>query len=249
MIGLLLLSFPALAAQDPAIEALPEIVQKSIRYHGWDRLPEADVALTLTSRSGSFDLVARPGDLFDYRVVDETRIGERTHRWRNDRIEVSVDGRPIELEDEEERRRARDFVSARVYFLFLPYPLRDPSVRVEDLGVESWGDRELHQVRVDFEPGTSTDADEAFRYWFDPESGRLEQFAYTFGGGMRFRRTIDHREVDGFGFYDQENYGIDQAGAGIDDLDAASAAELPLISTVRLVDIEVASRGSMELPD
>jgi hypothetical protein len=232
----------AVLAQPPA---LPEVARRSIAHHGFDRLPALEVALSVSSDSGSFDVVARHGDLFEYIV--EAREGEsvRRHRHTNDSIEVLEDGVAVELRDETARRRARDYVSARVYFLFPPYRLGDPSVYAEDLGVDDpamWEGRRLHRVRVTFEPGTSTNADGVFLYWFDPDTAGLEQFAYTYRGGMRFRRLIDQRRIDGLLIADQENYGVDEDGAGIDDLDAARVAKLPHVSTVRLTGIRVRPR-------
>ncbi|HUP22687.1 MAG TPA: DUF6503 family protein [Thermoanaerobaculia bacterium] len=228
-----------------APSALPEIVQRSIAHHGFDRLPELEVALTVTSASGSFDVVARHGDLFEY--VVETRDGDvtRRHRHTNDAVQVFEDGNEVVLGSENDRRRARDYVSARVYFLFPPYRVLDPSVSTEDHGLDDpsmWGGRSLHRIRVTFEPGTSSNADAVFLYWFDPDTARLEQFAYTYRGGMRFRKLIDHRQVDGLLLADQENYGVDEDGVGIDDLDAARVAELPHVSTVRLSDVRVRGR-------
>jgi hypothetical protein len=230
------------SAQPPP---LPEIVRRSIAHHGFDRLPELEVALTVTSASGAFDVVARHGDLFEY--VVEAREGDalRRHRHTNDAIEVSEDGRKVALDDETDRRRARDYVSSRVYFLFPPYRLVDPSVYAEDRGLDDpamWGGRRLHRVRVTFEPGTSTNADAAFLYWFDPVTARLEQFAYTYRGGMRYRRLIDHRRVDGLLLFDQQNYGVDDDGAGIDDLNAERVAKLPYVSTVRLSGVKIRPR-------
>jgi hypothetical protein len=118
-------------------------------------------------------------------------------------------------------------------------------VYTEDRGLDDpamWGGRSLHRIRVTFEPGTSSNADGVFLYWFDPDTARLEQFAYTYRGGMRFRRLIDHRQIDGLLLADQENYGVDEDGVGIDDLDAARVAELPHLSTVRLSDVRVRGR-------
>lgn len=224
---------------------LPEIVERSIAYHGFDRLPLVEVALTVSSASGSFDVVARHGDLFEY-VVETRRNGKlRRHRHTNDTIEVFEDGIPIELADETAHRRARDYVSERVYFLFPPYRLRDPSVYAEDRGQDDpsmWGGRRLHRVRVTFEPGTSSGAKSVFLYWFDPASARLEQFAYTYRDGMRFRRLIDHRKIAGLVLFDQENYGVDEEGAGIDDLDGPRVADLPHVSTVRLSNVRIRKR-------
>jgi hypothetical protein len=175
-------------AEVPKQERL-DIVDRSISHHGFDRLPELQVALTVSSRSGSFDVVVHAGDLFDYTVVSDLGGKPRVHHHTNDLLSVTIDGREEPLETEEDRRKARDFVSQRVYFLFLPFRLNDPSVYKQDLGLERWGERDLHKVKVTFEPGTSSSAASEFLFWFDPATAELVQFAYSFDDGIRWNST------------------------------------------------------------
>ncbi|HVS62316.1 MAG TPA: DUF6503 family protein [Thermoanaerobaculia bacterium] len=237
----------ALVLVAPAISEPPkqerlEIVDRSIRHHGFDRLDELEVALTVSSRSGSFDVVVRAGELFDYTVISEVRGKNRVHRHTNDLVRVTIDDEEQPLETAEDRRRAEDFVSQRVYFLFLPYRLNDPSAYKQDLGIERWGDRDLHKVRVSFEPGTSTSDDSVFVYWFDPDTAEMVQFAYTFEGGIRFRTATNQRRIDGLLLYDQLNDGSSDPSIGAADLTYESVQELRRISEVELTNVEVRPR-------
>ena len=113
----------------------------------------------------------------------------------------------------------------------------------EDLGIEVWDDRRLRKVKVTFEAGTSTDASDEYLYWFDPDTGRLELFAYSYevnGGGLRFRRLFNYRRVGGLLFYDQENWGTEGPGLAI-DLVTPEYVETRMrhVSTIELRDIEV----------
>ena len=132
---------------------------------------------------------------------------------------------------------------ARIYFPFLPHRLDDPGVRQHDLGLETWDGKSLHKVKVTFESGSSTDADDEYLYWLDPDTGRVERFAYSYhtgGGGLRFRRAIDHRRVGGILFFDQENYGAEGAGLSVEDITPGFVEErMRLVSTVRLRNIRV----------
>ena len=68
---------------------------------------------------------------------------------------------------------------------------------------------------MSFTPGTSNDADDAYTFWFDPETGRIEQFGYDFDNGLRFRRATSFERVGGVLFSDQDNYaGRRRQGAG-----------------------------------
>lgn len=223
------------------------IVDRAIEYHGGDLYQASQTRLTIRSRSGSFEIVSRmDGDVFEHQVSGTTAQGQ-THRARatNDTVERWLNGDAVEL-DAEAAQRARDFVNARIYFPFLPFRLNDPGVYKQDLGLETWGERSLHKVKVTFEPGSSTDASDEYLYWFDPETARLEQFAYSFAnnprsGGLRLRRAFNHRWVGGLLFFDAENWGLNGAGdLKVDAITPAYVREsFDKISTVVLEDIHV----------
>ncbi len=98
-------------------------------------------------------------------------------------------------------------------------------------------------MRVTFVPGSSTDAEDVFLFWFDPASARLEQFAYSFTrgeGGLRFRRAFNYRRVGGILFFDQENLGVGGPGFNVDDVDPEFVERrLSHVSTVELRDLDV----------
>jgi len=113
-------------------------------------------------------------------------------------------------------------------------------VNYEDLGIETWEGRDLHKVRVSFTPGTSNDADDAYMFWFDPETGQMEQFGYDFDGGLRFRKGIEFQQVGGVIFSTQENYAIDGGRVPVGMLSPSYVAEnMSLLSTVVISDVMV----------
>lgn len=241
---LVFLSLSAPAAAEK-VKRLP-IVDKAIAHHGGDLYRSSETRLTLRSRSGAFRLTSRmDGDRFDHTVTDTLEDGkERRTRITNDTVERWDGGQKVAL-DAEGQRRARDSVMSRIYFPFLPYRLNDPSVYKEDLGLVDWEGCKLHKVKVTFEPGTSTDANDEYLYWFDPQTGRLEQYAYSFGagaenGGLRFRRSTNFRRIGGILFYDSENFGIDGGGnLKVDSVSPEAVKGWKKISTVTLEGIEV----------
>lgn len=198
------------------------IVDRAIEHHGGDLYERSRTTLQLCSRSGCYDVESAIWRGWYSHTVERDRDdGRLSVQATNDWVRRWRDGEPVPVPPEEEQR-LRDFVMERVYFAFLPYRLNDPSARRWDQGVEEWEGRRLHRVKVTFEPGSSTDAQDEFVYWFDLESGRLEQFAYTYDrgeGGLRFRRAVDHRRVGGILFFDQENLGVDGDGLSVDALD------------------------------
>ena len=188
-------------------------------------------------------MVARvDGDRWALTVEGQVRDSRRKVRSTHDSLTVWHDGEEVTVEAGDEQR-FRDWAMARVYFCFLPFRLNDPSVRKQDLGLVDWDGRRLHKVKVTFEAGSSTDAGDEYMYWFDPETARLEYFAYSYdsgGGGLRFRRAARHRRIGGILFFDQENLGVNGPGLSVDAIDAAYVSDpMRPISTVRLQSIRV----------
>lgn len=236
---------PASAAEEGSASDARAIVEKAVAFHGGERFEASETSFVIASKSGEFRVeVRRDGGLYRHAVVADTREGERRVTVTNDTVEVTVDGKPRRLPAAEEQRW-RDHVSARVWFPFLPYGLLSEGVYLHDRGLEEWpaeggGTRELHRVKVTFQPGSSTDADDEYLFWFDPETGRLEQLAYSFAGGLRFREAKNFRRVGGLLFSDQENLGVDEEGRRVDEITPELVAtELEPISTIELREIEV----------
>ncbi len=237
-------SAPEPVAASP-VERLP-IVDRAIEHHGGERYSSSRSRLTISSRSGSFDLdVKRDGGLFEY-IIEDSRDGQpRVTRVTNGETERTIGGETQHLEGDE-ITAARNFGFARVYFPFLPFGLNDPGVFKTDQGLEEWDGRELHRIRVTFASGSSSSAADDYAYWFDPETGRLEQYAYSFGtgtptGGLRFRPLSNYRRVGGILFFDASNLGFDADGDYSVDLISPRyvAQHMEPVSEVKLTDIRV----------
>lgn len=251
---LLATAMPSLAddssSEDSKLSPIvPEIVERSITYHGGDHYSSSRTELDVCSKSGCFRVEARvEGERFELSATGRTRDGQQTVRIDNEHVERVLEGQEQVINQSDEQT-LRDWVMARVYFCFLPFRLTDPSVRYRDLGLETWPNadgtsRRLHKIEIGFEVGTSTDDDDQFLYWFDPETARLEQFAYSYSGnpgGIRFRQLFQHRTVGGILFFDQQNFGVESPSPDVHDITPDSVAEMRLVSTVTLKNISVES--------
>lgn len=235
------LSLPSSAVDAEPVKEL-EVVARAIEHHGGEKFQGTETELDICSKSGCFHVLARVnGSEFLYEVEGRTPQGERRVRMTNDTTEVWLDGAEVRPK-ETEIQAFRDWSMARVYFCFLPYRLNDDSVWKEDRGTELWGDKSLRRVRVTFEAGSSTDASDVYNYWFNEETGRLEQFAYSYQGnpgGARFRRLENFRRVGGLLFFDQINLGAEGDQWAPDRLGPESVEGLPEISRVTLRNIIV----------
>jgi len=229
------------AAQSPGDQWL-DIVDRSIELHGGEIYRHSSSELQVCSKSGCYRVRARiDGGLFDIEASGRVRDEERRVRITNETVEYWQDGQARTV-GEERSQSLRSWVMARAYFVYLPFRLNDDSVIKQDLGIEVWDERPLRKVKVSFVASTSSGADDEFLYWFDPETARLEQFAYSFAGdpgGLRFRRAFNYRRVGGLLFFDQENWGADGDGLTVDEIHADGIASWDLVSTVTIRKIVV----------
>ena len=224
--------------------SMPEIVARSIEFHGGSLYEHSAMAMTISSLSGSFRIeTTRRGGEFSHTVIGTMGNGlERRVRLDNDGVEEWHGGQAVTL-DETVARVARAFVDARVFFPLLPYSLNGSDVQFEDLGQDTWSGKSLHRVKVSFAPASSNDADDHYMFWFDPETGRMEQFGYDFDGGLRLRKGIEFQRVGGVLFSSQENYAVDGGRIPVDLLSEEYVAEnMRLLSTVVIEDVTVEPR-------
>lgn len=219
-----------------------DVVDRAIQVHGGDLFSASETELDICSKSGCFRVRAKvDGDAFEYEVSGKTRDGNLRVLSTNASVSAWLDGEALGLTAEREQTY-RDWAMARVYFCFLPYRLNDPGVLKEDLGVETWDGAELRRVRVTFPPGSSTDADDVYTYWFDEATGRLSRFAYSYSGnpgGIRFRNLKHFRRVGGLLFFDQENHGTEGPNLHPDGLNPKSVGDLRSISEIELRNVKV----------
>lgn len=234
------------ATATPVPDAHLPIVERAVAFHGGPLYELSETTLTIASANGSFDVrVRREGGLFELEV--HGRMDDGTPRralLTNDAVREWRGGEELAL-DAEGAARTRRFVQARVWFPFLPYGLLGDAVRHHDQGLERWGERTLHRVKVTFETAPGAPPADEYAFWFDPASGRLEQYAYAYdrgtpAGGLRFRPTTNHRRVGGILFHDVRNLGLDQRpDASVDLVDPGTAAGFATISEVTVTGVAV----------
>lgn len=244
-LSLAVASAPSVALGDEG--GFPEILRRSIAHHGgMEAYRSLDLGFRLCSKSGCSDVEVRHDrDRWEHRVTGVRRGAIWTVVSSDSDLVVRSGGRDVAVPAEDESGW-RDWANTKVWFSLLPFRLSDPSVQIEDRGVVDWDGRRLHELRVGFEPGTSTDAGDGHRYWFDPETGRLERFAYDFEGrpgGVRYRELHAYRRVGGVLLFDQRNLGIDRDGVRVDDLRSGELGGLRHLSDVEVRDARALESG------
>ncbi|GEM_PF-90761 len=223
---------------DPA----EEVVRSGIEAHGGELFEAMEVRFTF--RDAHFT-VWRHNGAFRYERVYTDDEGSVIRDWMtNEETGQEVDGERQPL-TAQERASVETAVNSVVYFGLLPFRLLDDAARHRDLGTTEIEGRTYRTVEVTFDrEGGGADWEDRFVYWFDDREHTLDYLAYRYhrdGGGTRFRRAVNRRNVGGLLLQDYENY---TAAVGevddIADYDRLLArGELQLVSTIALEEVEV----------
>ena len=133
-----------------------------------------------------------------------------------------------------------------MYFFQLPSPLKDSAVVSELLGTTKILGKEYWSIKVTFnEVGGGTDFKDEYRYWIDKNNFQITFFAYNYltdGGGVRFRKAKNTRDINGFLFQDYVNYKPKIRSTPLDSLPILFQKDLlQKISTIenKIIKIEI----------
>lgn len=114
-------------------------------------------------------------------------------------------------------------VNAVHYFVQLPFGLNDEAVIKELVGEDTINNKAYHEIRVTFkEEGGGVDHEDEYLYWVNRDELTIDYLAYRFfvnDGGIRFRKAVNPRVMEGIRFVDYENYKTDDLSVQLEDLD------------------------------
>ena len=182
------------------------IIDQAIAAHGGDALQQTHISFDF--RKKHYEVALDQGK-FVYESTGPDSIGFVHDVLTNQGFTRSVDHQPLELNEEKQSQYGNSLNSV-VYFVLLPYPLNDPAVDKEYLEETSVQGEPYHKIRVTFsQEGGGDDFDDEYIYWIHREQHTMDYLAYSFhvnGGGTRFRKAYNVREVEGIRFADYVNY-------------------------------------------
>lgn len=114
-------------------------------------------------------------------------------------------------------------VNAVHYFVQLPFGLEDEAVVKELVGQDTINNKIYHEIKVTFkQEGGGVDHEDIYLYWIEKEDLTIDYLAYRFyvnEGGIRFRKAVNPRTVEGIRFVDYENYKTDDLSTPLQELD------------------------------
>lgn len=215
-----------------------EIVDKAIAYSGKSKLNNTILKFdfrkyhykaTPTCDGFKFERISKSKPIRGVLVNDEL-----TH-YSNDSIVKLADSTAFSYYES---------VNSVHYFTQLPVRLKDEAVNLSDLGKEKIQGKTYHKIEVKFsENGGGVDFEDIYIYWFDVEDFSMDYLSYSFivnEGGLRFRKAINRRTIEGVVFQDYENYKPKIKSKDLEGLaEMFENNELELLSVIENKNIEL----------
>lgn len=218
-----------------------ELIDKAISLHGGELYDYSDISLSFRDKNYRSQ---REGGKFQYERSFEEEGSQYVDLMDSDSFERKINGEVVAVPDTMVRKY-RNSINSVWYFALLPYKLNDAAVHKKYLGLSEIEGKSYHKIEVTFqEEGGGEDHQDIFVYFIDTQSGTMDHLAYSYetdGGGLRFRKGYNFREVNGMRFADYVNFKGDPK-KDVRDIDKAYFnQELDTLSLIELENIELKS--------
>ncbi|AKQ46959.1 hypothetical protein TH63_17045 [Rufibacter radiotolerans] len=217
------------------------IVDRAIEVHGGERFENLEMAFRFRDREYT---AKREDGQYTYTRAFTDTLGQVKDVLTNSGFSRTINGKRQSLPAE----RVKAFtasVNSVIYFALLPFGLNDPAVQKQLLGTVTIKGIPYHKIKVTFkQDGGGEDFQDEFLYWMNQEKGTMDYLAYTYateGGGIRFRKAINPKVIQGIRFQDYINY--EPAGNNFLEIEKDfEAGNLKELSRIELQDIKVRAR-------
>lgn len=217
------------------------IIAKAIEAHGGAIISQSKISFEFRGRQY---IAARENGRFAYERIFQDSIDQHVRDvLTNNAFRRFVEGQEVVLDSTNSSNYANS-VNSVIYFALLPYFLDDPAVQLEYLGSTAIMENAYEKVKVTFhQEGGGKDFQDEFLYWIDADKYTLDYLAYNYivdGGGARFRKAYNIREVEGIRFADFVNYKPVSETMDIAIFDSLFLHDgLEELSRIELLDVEV----------
>ena len=219
-----------------------QIIEKSISAYGWNK---KNFSITFDFRDYQYKLIRKPLFYSYQRLKVKEGVSILDVMTSKNKLTRLVEGKSIKLNDSVIKLYSNSLNSV-MYFFQLPYPLKDSAVVSELLGTTKILGKEYWSIKVTFnEVGGGTDFKDEYRYWIDKNNFQITFFAYNYltdGGGVRFRKAKNIRDIKGFLFQDYVNYKPKIRSTPLDSLPILFQKDLlQIVSSIenKIIHIEI----------
>lgn len=197
-----------------------QIIDRVIEKSGGEKYENADIEFifretgyTSKRNDGQFEFTRTITDSTGTTYYDVLNNDGFTRYHEDEKVEISDSLAGVYSES----------VNAVHYFVQLPYRLNDDAVLKELVGEDTINNKAYYEIRVTFkQEGGGADHEDEYLYWVNKKESTIDYLAYRFfvnDGGIRFRKAVNPRVVEGIRFVDYENYKTDDLSVQLEDLD------------------------------
>ncbi len=184
-----------------------KIVDKAIEVHGGKKYDDLKIEFDFRNRHYKAE---RKEDVFKYERIFVDTADQKFHDiLTNDTLTRSVNGESVDL-PEKQRSAYSNSINSVIYFILLPYFLNDPAVMKDYIGDEKINGLDYQKVKVTFkQENGGKDFEDEFIYWINTKTHAMDYLAYNYlvdGGGARFRKAYNIRNIKELRFADYVNY-------------------------------------------
>ncbi|MGI0106586.1 DUF6503 family protein [Salinimicrobium sp. WS361] len=219
LVFLFVLSLASCNEQAPQSKA-DKIIAKAVENAGGEKYEKANIEFrfrkniyTSTRNNGKFELTRRITDSTNT-TYNDILNNQGFRRFQGEE--------QLSLSDSLSEAYAES-VNAVHYFVQLPFRLNDDAVIKELVGQDTINGKVYHEIKVTFEQqGGGVDHEDIYMYWIEKDDFTIDYLAYRFfvnDGGIRFRKAVNPRMVNGIRFVDYENYKTDKLSTPLEELD------------------------------
>lgn len=189
-------------------------------------------------------IAKRNGGAYSYqRILIDSSTTSYHDFLGNDGFVRKINDEIVSLPDSMSAKFARSTNSV-IYFALLPYGLNDAAVKKEFLGETIINDQPYTKIKITFgEEGGGEDHEDTFLYWIHKQNFTVDYFGYSYhtdGGGIRFRKAMNPRFVEGILFQDYINYKPKDESIHVGELESLYVSgQLDELSRIELKNISV----------
>lgn len=218
-----------------------KIIEKSIEVSGGKIYENAEIRFTFRNRRYKSK---RNGDMFRLERIVKDSTGKTTHDvLSNEGLKRFVNNKAVTVPDSMVTRIS-DGVNSVLYFVQVPYVLNSAAAIKKLSGEDEVEGEPYYEVEVSFrKEGGGTDHHDKFVYWIHKENFTVDYLAYQFftnNGGIRFRKAVNPRVIEGIRFVDYQNYETDELSTPLQDLDSLFEEEsLKFFSNISTENVDV----------
>ncbi len=221
--GILYFSLIIISCSSPSTEEpskAQQIIDASIAAHGFDNLTNKKITFDFRGREYA---VERFPDSYNYYRIWQDSLGLVTDKLVNStNFSRNINGQLLQIEEEWAQKYSRS-VNSVLYFFQLPFGLNDPAVNKNFIGEIQLEGETYHLINVTFQQeGGGEDFEDQFLYWINQQTNLVDYIAYNYitdGGGVRLRKAINRRTIEGLVFQDYINFKPDDKSTPLDQLD------------------------------